>query len=343
LEERRLDAAIADRPSFHRAIRQAQTDRNRPVAVEGSSNDPKELYWLAGLYSGSHVWGFLFWRGLQPPLPDETAHVIQMAGVALTMAYYSQYEQALRQRPSFLEAFFAGHYSSTEAAVEYARLEGCDILKMNRLLIVEPSVKIRSISELRTIAEGAVIGLNYVFYAGIYSGSIIVLLEYDADEKAAAEAVFERMKSSETSVLIGVSRMFRDIGDLRDAYDETRKSLALFRKRGEKNAIVHYDALGVYRLLLTTERAELEDMMDKAIGPLLRLEKKQSEELLSTLLHYIRTGGSIQQAAEQCYVHLNTVKYRLKRISQLLHADLSLPDERFKLDFALRAMEILDL
>jgi sugar diacid utilization regulator len=343
LEERRLHADIADRSSFQHALRQAQADGNRPLAVEYFLSDTKEMYWLAGIDNGFHVWGYLFWRGPLPPLSEETVHAIRMAANALSMVYYGQYEQTLRQRPSFLEAFLAGHYASVEAAAEHARLEGCDIGKMSRLLIVEPGVTARSISELKNMAEGAVRGLGFGFHTGIYAGAIVMLLESGADEKAAAEKVFERMKASDADALIGVSRKFRDLGDMRDAYDQVRRSLALFRKRGERRAVVRYDALGVYRLLLNTERTELEDMIEKALGPLLGLEKKQSDELLSTLLHYIRTGGSIQQAAEQCYVHINTVKYRLKRITQLLGADLSSPDERFRLEVALRAMEILDL
>jgi len=343
LEERSLHAEISDRSAFRLALRQAQSESNRPLPVEYVLNDAKGMYWLMGLHVGSHVWGYLFWRGQLPPLDEEDAHVIRMAANALTMAYYCQYGQTLRHRPSFLEAFLAGHYATVEAAAEHARLEGCEIEKMSRMLVVEPGVTARSITELKHMAEVAVRGLGFSFHAGIYGGAIVMLLSKDADEKAAADKILDRLGSAGAEVLIGISRKVRDLADMRDAYDQVRRSLALFRKRGENEGVVPYDDLGVYRLLLNTGRSELEDMIEKTLGPLISLEKKQAEELLSTLQHYIRTGGSIQQAAEQCFVHINTVKYRLKRITQLLGADLGSPDERFRLEVALRAMEILEL
>ncbi|GCL74173.1 PucR family transcriptional regulator [Paenibacillus naphthalenovorans] len=343
LEERRLDPAFADRPSFQHAIRRVQSGDMIPVTLESSSNGARELYWLAALQSGSSVWCYLLWRGVLPPLPKETAHTIQMAGVALTLSYFYQFEQTLQQRPSFLEAFLAGQYSSTESALEQARLQGCDIQKMNKIIIIEPEKTDRSMSELRSLIESAVGGMNCAFYSGVYAETIVILLDFDADEKAVSKAIYDRLRANDIPILLGVSRSFRDMEDLRSAFDEVRRSLALSRKWGKHNTVVYYESLGVYRLLLNTDRASLEDTIHKAMGPLLRVEKKQSDELLSTLMHYLRTGGSIQQAAELCFVHINTVKYRLKRISQMLDADLSHPDERFKLDFALRAMEILEL
>ncbi|WP_256846955.1 helix-turn-helix domain-containing protein [Paenibacillus sp. Pae108] len=343
LEERRLDPAFADRPSFQHAIRRVQSGDMIPVTLESSSNGARELYWLAALQSGSSVWCYLLWRGVLPPLPKETAHTIQMAGVALTLSYFYQFEQTLQQRPSFLEAFLAGQYSSTESALEQARLQGCDIQKMNKIIIIEPEKTDRSMSELRSLIESAVGGMNCAFYSGVYAETIVILLDFDADEKAVSKAIYDRLRANDIPILLGVSRSFRDMEDLRSAFDEVRRSLALSRKWGKHNTVVYYESLGVYRLLLNTDRAALEDTIHKAMGPLLRVEKKQSDELLSTLMHYLRTGGSIQQAAELCFVHINTVKYRLKRISQMLDADLSHPDERFKLDFALRAMEILEL
>jgi sugar diacid utilization regulator len=50
-----------------------------------------------------------------------------------------------------------------------------------------------------------------------------------------------------------------------------------------------------------------------------------SAELLQTLRAYLDHGGSLEGTAKSLYVHANTVRYRLKRIQEILGEDVTLP------------------
>ena len=61
------------------------------------------------------------------------------------------------------------------------------------------------------------------------------------------------------------------------------------------------------------------------------------ERLLETLLAWLRNDGSVVLAAEELHVHMQTVRYRMARVRELLGDALDDPDARFELEYALRA------
>ena len=63
--------------------------------------------------------------------------------------------------------------------------------------------------------------------------------------------------------------------------------------------------------------------------------KDQSTELLQTLWCYLDTGRSLEATARELFVHPNTVRYRLKRITDLIGYDATGPREALILHAAL--------
>ncbi|RIX28106.1 PucR family transcriptional regulator [Amnibacterium setariae] len=65
------------------------------------------------------------------------------------------------------------------------------------------------------------------------------------------------------------------------------------------------------------------------------LRDHHSPELLATLWAYLDNGRSLEGTARELYVHPNTVRYRLKRITELLGWDPTSPRDAFVLHAAL--------
>ena len=78
-----------------------------------------------------------------------------------------------------------------------------------------------------------------------------------------------------------------------------------------------------------------EDMTPDLVHPALKaLEKYDADtgaELLPTLREYVLSGCRQAETAERLHVHLNTLKYRLRRIEELTGADFRDPEEVFYL------------
>ena len=96
-----------------------------------------------------------------------------------------------------------------------------------------------------------------------------------------------------------------------------------------------YDELGHYALLnsiLRKDEAALR-YSQTVLGKL--YNDKDAEELVSTLSTYLDKNCSYIETSRALYLHVNTVKYRIKQIQERLSVDLSTQDGRCSIWLAL--------
>jgi sugar diacid utilization regulator len=87
---------------------------------------------------------------------------------------------------------------------------------------------------------------------------------------------------------------------------------------------------------LLAERALAGDMLAKntLLNKIYRPLAKNSPDLLETLVAYLESGRSLELTSRELFVHSNTVRYRLKRISELIGWDATGARESFVLQVA---------
>jgi hypothetical protein len=87
---------------------------------------------------------------------------------------------------------------------------------------------------------------------------------------------------------------------------------------------------------LLAERALAGDMLAKntLLNKIYRPLAKNSPDLLETLVSYLESGRSLEVTARELFVHSNTVRYRLKRIAELIGWDATGSRESFVLQVA---------
>ena len=90
-------------------------------------------------------------------------------------------------------------------------------------------------------------------------------------------------------------------------------------------------------LLLRTDPALLDEIRRDRLRPLAAETPLSRERLETTLLAWLRRGGSVPATAAELGVHAQTVRYRMTRLRELLGDALDDPDARFELEAALRA------
>jgi DNA-binding PucR family transcriptional regulator len=76
---------------------------------------------------------------------------------------------------------------------------------------------------------------------------------------------------------------------------------------------------------------------DRLVDPRIRQLRDREPVLCATLQSYLDCFGDIANAAAELQVHPNTVRYRIRRLEQLLAASLRDPDVRLVLTLSLRA------
>jgi DNA-binding PucR family transcriptional regulator len=80
----------------------------------------------------------------------------------------------------------------------------------------------------------------------------------------------------------------------------------------------------------------LQSLRERLLGPLLAYDDRHRAELLPTLQEFLACSGSWNACAAKMYVHVNTVRYRIRRIEELTGRDLSCLDDQVDFFLALR-------
>jgi hypothetical protein len=94
-------------------------------------------------------------------------------------------------------------------------------------------------------------------------------------------------------------------------------------------------------LLLTSDPRLVADLVHDRLGPLDAQGEGARRRLVETLEAWLAEQGRVQAVAERLHLHPQTVRYRLRRLREVLGDALDDPDRRFELDLALRTRAFL--
>lgn len=101
-----------------------------------------------------------------------------------------------------------------------------------------------------------------------------------------------------------------------------------------------FDDLGIYALLYEKgDRDRLWDFAQRWLGPLLDYDRLHAIELTPTLRMLLETGGP-SAAASVLFVHISTLKYRIRKIESILERDLQDPEVVFNIQLAFKILEV---
>ena len=89
-------------------------------------------------------------------------------------------------------------------------------------------------------------------------------------------------------------------------------------------------------LILEADEELARDLAGSRLGPLDELAPNARRRLLETLEAWLDAHGEVRPAAERLHVHVQTVRYRLGRLRELLGDALDDPAARLELALALR-------
>ncbi|MEV0094458.1 helix-turn-helix domain-containing protein [Streptomyces sp. NPDC050738] len=172
---------------------------------------------------------------------------------------------------------------------------------------------------------------------------ILPVGHHQADAEARAARVgsdFLTRVGDRLHPLIGVGPVAENGTGLARSRDGADRALRVLRTNGgprrlARMADVHIEALLLDLADLSAERGQ------PPTGPLARLlayDSRHDAHLVDTLRAWLNAFGDVPAAAEAMYVHQNTFRYRLRRVTEVAETDLTDPDARFALMLQLRLL-----
>lgn len=261
---------------------------------------------------------------------------------ATVVALHIAHQQTLAQLESrlgyaFLDSLLEGRLEPTPQVRERARLQGFDWERRYRVGVAslrEVPLPLSREGFLRRERLAERMGrrladLGSAPFLSVSQNEVSLLLEDGLDPDALAGV------EGDEPVAMAFGRPGAGVGGIRASFQEAR-SLLQHAGTGER---VRYERWLVPRVLMgdVDARAALfEDVVGRLRG------ERGGERLVATLAAWARSGFERKAAAALLGVHVNTVRYRLERVAQVLDVELSDAETRFRLRLASELLSLKD-
>ncbi|WP_327584705.1 PucR family transcriptional regulator [Nonomuraea sp. NBC_00507] len=280
---------------------------------------PGEHIVVQPLGGGVRPRGF-FAVGAEQPFSPVTHTVINAAGSLLTLAVEqgrTHLAAERRTRSAVLALLLAGAADQAHAVLTPlgGRLPEAPLLVL--------ATDAGALDTLETHAFTAI--LDDAVGAGVATGPMAVALV----PEAAADLV-----ALEVDGPVGISlRSGYDPASLRGALDQARRALDAARSRPA--TAVRFGELAGQGLLGLLDPSAAQAFSAALLAPL--TEYGSRADLVESLRAYLDCNGHWDAAAQRLGVHRHTLRYRMKRVAELLGRDLDDPGVRAELWLALQA------
>lgn len=233
----------------------------------------------------------------------------------------------------------AGRSGSAEVDVRLADLgAGPD---RRHLVAVTAAVSPDRIDSMHAVLHDAARAADDRAITGVRNDRAVALIDGDAPETTGQlRTALLRLSPGIGSfrLAVGVSTP-ADRTALSGALDEAVHAARLAELRADRVSVVGADELNSHVLLLATVPDEVRRAFATGVlGAVLDYDARRGGDLLPTLRAFVELDGSWSRCAEALHVHVNTVRYRIRRVEELTGRDLSRLDDRVDVFLALRSL-----
>lgn len=196
--------------------------------------------------------------------------------------------------------------------------------------------------------EFAVQSLNREVMVSSQEGHIIIFLEARADKKGEnvnhlLDLIERRLRHllPEVAISWGIGNYHEGLNGFRKSYENAKVALEIGRRQKGRGRRVMYEDTRIDRLLLSlADNADIKEVVESTIKPLIEYDGQGSMDLIETFISYNRNHGNVSQTARCLNLHRQSLLYRLRKIESLTGLSLIDPDNLFLLDLSIKIWNI---
>lgn len=314
----------------------------RPVFIQAMPHVGLEMERiLAPIVVHSEIYGYMWIIADDHQLTDLDHLAIESgATIAALMMLYQEATQGAEAslKGNLLARLIQGEMSGANVLTDQALRYNVDLRQQYRVFIIDypqaTSQRLlrlyRDINQMMNHQKRAVI-------VGQYAGQLTLISQDIQDVNELIQEI-RTPTSREGKAKISVSGIHTGAKNVRRAYTECRETLEIARRLDQIGPDFYYEKLGY---LHTLYHAGAKSYESNPFTPALQqLYKENQGDLFFTLETYLDAGGNGVSTAEALHIHRSTLNYRLQRISEICHADLSEPTTRTDLKVALKLLRM---
>ncbi|MFF0065489.1 PucR family transcriptional regulator [Streptomyces sp. NPDC005279] len=312
-------------------------ERSAPAsAVVGDTEDRVELQSLG---TGRRVRGALA-VGTGAPLGTAERYAVHSAVALLTLSTErSRALQAAEQRlgAAVLRMLLSGQQDHARAVA--GDLYGGLLDAPFRLLIAEPAGEPDPAAEhpLQAFAESlesaAARAGEAVLVVPDVDHRLVVLAADGGAVVAACTSAYAEKEADDAEVVVGLSAPTGPIAAA-GAYKQAEQALSVARRRGR--ALVEQEELAAGSILPLLADDAVRAFADGMLRALYEHDATGRGDLVASLRAWLSRHGQWDAAAADLGVHRHTLRYRMRRVEEILGRSLDDPDVRMELWLALK-------
>jgi DNA-binding PucR family transcriptional regulator len=151
-----------------------------------------------------------------------------------------------------------------------------------------------------------------------------------------------RERVGDPALAAGIGPVARTARGFPASYAAARRCVDVLRRLKRAGETLAADELGLLGLLVDSARPEeLRAVADEVLGPVLERDARTGSALLATLEAYLDAGCDARACAAALFVHVNTVKYRLRQVEELCGLTLRDPQDLLRVTMARLIVRLL--
>lgn len=151
----------------------------------------------------------------------------------------------------------------------------------------------------------------------------------------------EAAKELRCEITVAVGGYKTDPLSIHESYREAVRALRVARLATFPQEVVFWENLGGMKLLsMVSQSQEAETFCQSILRDLIEYDKSTNGELLQTLRVLNKNNWNVKHASEVMKFHYNTIKYRNKKICELLNFNPDNSDQRFDIALALKLYDL---
>ncbi|MGB9793160.1 MAG: PucR family transcriptional regulator, partial [Thermacetogeniaceae bacterium] len=332
-----------------------------------------EVYpiYVEPIKAGGSLYGYLCAVGRGRQISSLDASLVEEAALIMALDFQKRLAVAEIERRylnDFVRDLLEGRIESRGVGLHRGSIYRWDLTKPQIIFVIRlitpaghgvlhPSVegKMHHLLRIERMIREAMAACSREEYLVAHMGDVTIML-FVPRSSAYAEAKRESLdvagcllscldrglRGQDLVIKIGISRVCHDFMKLPEAFRDALEAVQLNMEIEPSSAVIHYDDLGIGRLLMRLgDTEEIERYCEDYLGALIRYDQAHGTELLRTLSVVIATDGNLKEAAKKLFVHYNTLRYRLQKIKEVAGIEFSSWQEVARVEVALEAYRIL--
>ncbi|MCS5498291.1 helix-turn-helix domain-containing protein [Cnuibacter physcomitrellae] len=280
--------------------------------------------------------------------------VLELARVhvsLMVMRYRASFETEARFAREFIDALASG--SSNLSITQHAGLLGVRLQSTSQVMLAQigglaTAMSRRAFDELAQFIAARLrqSGVSLVAAPTGESDLMIVLTNVNPWGSERVTKILRRSVAEGTrlmdrtaegiTVAVGIGGGFSGIDGLRRSHYEASRALQITLTSGHIDGDLSFDDAGTYAVLASTPLEDRQLFVQRYLKPLLDYDRMHGGAFFTTLETYFEAIGNVPRTAERLFLHVSTVRYRLRRIEELAGISLEDEEDRLRLQLCLR-------